>query len=98
MNMKSVSFVALCVVVMAVVLFLGEIHTAEAVICNPTELRPCTPALTTPADPTPICCSKLHEQQPCLCEYMRNPGLKPYVDSPNARRVASFCKIPWPQC
>ncbi|KAK8518901.1 hypothetical protein V6N13_017834 [Hibiscus sabdariffa] len=96
--MKRVSFVALCAVVMAMVLFSGKTRTAEAVTCNPTELGPCLPAFTSPADPTAICCGKLNEQQPCLCEYMKNPALKPYVDSPNAKRVSSYCKIPWPQC
>ncbi|KAK8529805.1 hypothetical protein V6N13_102702 [Hibiscus sabdariffa] len=96
--MKRVSFVALCAMVMTVVLFSGEIRTAEAVICNPTELRLCMPALTSPVDPMPICCSKLDEQQSCLCGYMKNPALKPYIDSPNAKRVASYCKISWPQC
>ncbi|GMI74625.1 Tracheary Element Differentiation-related 4 [Hibiscus trionum] len=96
--MKRVSLVALCAVVMAVVMFSGETRTAEAVTCNPTELSPCMPAFTSSADPSAACCSKLNEQQPCLCGYIKNPALKPYVDSPNAKRVASYCKIPWPQC
>ncbi|XP_039035435.1 non-specific lipid-transfer protein 2-like [Hibiscus syriacus] len=90
--MKRVSFVAICAVA---VLFWGA---AEAVTCNPQEFSPCMPAFTSPAAPTAACCSKLQEQEPCLCGYIKNPGLKPYVDTPNAKRVASDCKVPWPQC
>ncbi|GMJ00705.1 Tracheary Element Differentiation-related 4 [Hibiscus trionum] len=96
--MKRVSFVALCVVALAVLLFSGEIRTVEAVTCSPTELSPCAPAFTSSAAPSAACCSKLKEQQPCLCGYTKNPSLKQYVNSPNAKRVASSCQVPYPKC
>ncbi|MBA0655475.1 hypothetical protein Goklo_007955, partial [Gossypium klotzschianum] len=74
--MKRVSFVALCVVALAVVLFSGESRTAEAVTCNPAELSPCIPALESSSAPSRDCCSKLKAQQPCLCGYIKNPSLK----------------------
>ncbi|KAK8518902.1 hypothetical protein V6N12_012141 [Hibiscus sabdariffa] len=92
--MRSVFFVVFC----AVVLFSGETRTAEAVTCNPTELSPCLPAFVLPVHPTAVCCRKLKKQQPCLCEYMKDPRLKPYLESPKAKGVASYCKITWPQC
>ncbi|KAK8557664.1 hypothetical protein V6N13_008034 [Hibiscus sabdariffa] len=95
--MKMVSFVALCVAV-AVVLFSGEIGTTEAVTCNPTQLSPCIQAFTSSAAPSTACCSKLKELQPCLCGYIKNPSLKQYVNNPNAKRVASTCKVPYPKC
>ncbi|KAL4361351.1 hypothetical protein GQ457_04G003210 [Hibiscus cannabinus] len=96
--MRSVFFVVLCAVVTAVVLFSGETRTAEAVTCNPIELSPCLPAFVLPVRPTAVCCRKLHEQQPCLCEYMSDPVIGPYLKSPKAKRIASYCKVPWPQC
>ncbi|MBA0879797.1 hypothetical protein Goshw_027858 [Gossypium schwendimanii] len=96
--MKRVSFVALCVVALAVVLFSGESRTAEAVTCNPGELAPCSPALTSSTPPSSACCSKLKAQQPCLCGYIKNPSLKQYVNSPNAKKVASTCGVPYPKC
>ncbi|KAG8474514.1 hypothetical protein CXB51_031387 [Gossypium anomalum] len=96
--MKRVSFVALCVVALAVVLFSGESRTAEAVTCNPTELAPCSAALTSPTPPSSTCCSKLKAQQPCLCTYIKNPSLKQYVNNPNAKKVASTCGVPYPKC
>ncbi|KAL4383722.1 hypothetical protein GQ457_15G015400 [Hibiscus cannabinus] len=95
MKMRRVSFVALCVVV---VVFSGEIGTTEAVTCDPTQLSPCSQAFTSSAAPSPACCSKLKEQQPCLCGYIKNPSLKQYVNNPNAKRVASSCKVPYPKC
>ncbi|GMI73442.1 Tracheary Element Differentiation-related 4 [Hibiscus trionum] len=74
--MRRISFVALCVVAVAVVMFSGR---AEAVTCNPTELSSCAPAFTSPAPPSATCCIKLMEQKPCLCEYLKNPSLKQYV-------------------
>ncbi|XP_039049055.1 non-specific lipid-transfer protein 2-like [Hibiscus syriacus] len=96
--MKRVSFVALCVVALAVVTFSGEIFTAEAVTCSPTELSACLPAFTSTAAPSTNCCSKLKEQQPCFCTYIKNPSLKQYINNPNAKRVASICNVPYPKC
>ncbi|KAK8477355.1 hypothetical protein V6N13_102706 [Hibiscus sabdariffa] len=96
--MKRVPFVALCAVALAVVISLGGTRTAKAVTCDPTQLGSCMSAFISAANPTDTCCSKLHEQQPCLCGYINNPTLKPYVDSPNAKRVASYCNVPSPHC
>ncbi|KAG4168930.1 hypothetical protein ERO13_A12G054800v2 [Gossypium hirsutum] len=96
--MKRVSFVALCVVALSVVLFSGESRMAEAVTCNPTELSPCLSAFTSSSPPSAACCSKLKAQKPCLCGYIKNPSLKQYVNSPNAKNVASTCGVTYPKC
>ncbi|OMP04712.1 hypothetical protein COLO4_09367 [Corchorus olitorius] len=97
--MKRVSSVALCMVAaLAVVVFLGETRTAEAVTCSVTELSPCVAAITSGSAPTGNCCSKLKEQKPCFCQYINNPALKPYINSPNAKKVASACGVSYPKC
>ncbi|KAE8662390.1 Non-specific lipid-transfer protein 2 [Hibiscus syriacus] len=96
--MKMVSFVALCVVALAVVTLSGEIFSAEAVTCDPMQLNACIPAFSSGATPTATCCGKLKQQQPCFCTYIKNPALKQYVNSPNAKKVASTCGVPFPKC
>ncbi|KAL5743360.1 hypothetical protein ACOSQ2_026476 [Xanthoceras sorbifolium] len=70
----------------------------EAVTCNPIEMSPCLPALTTPALPTMGCCGKLREQIPCLCGYLQNPIYRAYIDSPNGRKIATHCAVSFPSC
>ncbi|XP_022895426.1 non-specific lipid-transfer protein 2-like [Olea europaea var. sylvestris] len=82
----------------AVVLLLGELHVNEAVTCNASELNPCATAIASGLPPSAACCSKLWEQQPCLCGYLKDPALKQYVNSPNARKVVSSCGVPTPSC
>ncbi|KAL3844897.1 hypothetical protein ACJIZ3_002300 [Penstemon smallii] len=71
---------------------------AGAVNCSPVELSSCLGAVTGGGQPSPQCCGKLREQQPCLCGYIRNPSLRPYVNSPNARKVAAACGVNIPRC
>ncbi|KAL2457631.1 Bifunctional inhibitor/lipid-transfer protein/seed storage 2S albumin superfamily protein [Forsythia ovata] len=91
--MKKASCAVLCMVAVAVVVLLGELHVSEAVTCNPVELSPCLGAINSGGPPSAACCSKLREQQPCLCGYKKNPSLQPYVNSPNAKKVASSCDL-----
>ncbi|KAL1540682.1 non-specific lipid-transfer protein 2-like [Salvia divinorum] len=66
--------------------------------CDPVQLFPCLGAMSSGQDPSAECCTKLKEQQPCFCQYMSNPEFKPYIDSPNARKVAAVCGISTPTC
>lgn len=68
------------------------------VTCTAMELEPCLSAFTSGEKPTGECCTKLDEQKPCLCDYIKNPAYKKYVDSPNARKVLAACNIPLPSC
>ncbi|KAM7479678.1 hypothetical protein LguiA_027891 [Lonicera macranthoides] len=90
------SYIAVCAVV--VILLLAEAKVSVAVTCNPSELGPCASALTSSSPPTKLCCSKIIEQKPCLCGYLKDPNLKKYVSSPNAQKVASTCGVPIPKC
>ncbi|XAR63932.1 hypothetical protein NMG60_11024095 [Bertholletia excelsa] len=95
--MRSQSVV--CSVLVVVLLVLAhEAEVSMAVTCNPSELAPCASAITTSSPPSKACCTKLQQQKPCLCQYLKNPSLKPYVNSPNAKKVASACGVSLPKC
>ncbi|KAH0688843.1 hypothetical protein KY285_015994 [Solanum tuberosum] len=96
--MKKGSSIFAIFFVMTLVILLGELFVAKAVTCNVSELSPCADAILkgTPASPT--CCAKLKEQIPCLCGYIKDPKLKPYIDSPNAKKVSQTCGVPFPKC
>ncbi|KAI5684315.1 hypothetical protein M9H77_05543 [Catharanthus roseus] len=95
--MKSSAKSAIYLIIMIAMLF-GEARVSRAVTCSPTELSPCIGAITSNQPPSGTCCAKLREQRPCLCGYLRNPSLGQYVNSPNARRVASTCGVGIPRC
>ncbi|KAL6507507.1 hypothetical protein OROGR_023702 [Orobanche gracilis] len=88
---------AWCMVAMVVVLAV-EMHETVAVTCNPLELSPCLGSITGSQKPSPQCCTKLKEQVPCFCGYLNDPELKPYVDSPNSKKVAGICHVYAPKC
>ncbi|KAM7268808.1 hypothetical protein ACFE04_010974 [Oxalis oulophora] len=71
---------------------------AEAATCDVTQLAPCAAAFTGSGGPSSACCSKLNEQKPCLCGYIKNPTLGQYVNSPKARSVAATCHVAYPHC
>ena len=74
------------------------VRVTEAVTCSPTELSSCLQAITTSSPPSATCCSKLKEQRPCLCGYLKDPNLSQYFNSPNARKVATTCGVSTPNC
>ncbi|XP_038712547.1 non-specific lipid-transfer protein 2-like [Tripterygium wilfordii] len=99
--MKVVSnndVVSMGVAMIVVVMLATQIHMSQAVTCNPAGLSSCAPAISSGAAPSRTCCSKLREQRPCLCGYLRNPTLRKFINSPNARKVSSSCGVPFPKC
>ncbi|CAA7051366.1 unnamed protein product [Microthlaspi erraticum] len=86
------------VLALAAVLLVILTPAAEAVTCSPMQLSPCAAAITSSSPPSALCCAKLKEQKPCLCGYMRNPSLRRFVSSSNARKVSNRCKLPIPKC
>ncbi|KAL8245816.1 hypothetical protein R6Q59_007032 [Mikania micrantha] len=80
------------------VMILAGTKVTMAVTCSVTELSPCIPSFTSPTPPSKECCTKLKEQKPCLCGYIKNPSLKQYVTSPYAKKVSSACGVPIPKC
>ncbi|PSR96541.1 Non-specific lipid-transfer protein [Actinidia chinensis var. chinensis] len=71
---------------------------ASAVTCKPTELNPCIGAITSGARPSPLCCTKMKQQSPCFCQYIKNPDYKKIVTSPNAKKVVTACGVSIPKC
>lgn len=98
--MKNFAVTVVCIFVVAttVVLLNGACPAAAQTTCDPAQLgTSCGPAFfSSTTQPTTRCCNKLREQQPCYCAYLRNPQLKPLVDSAAARRIAKACKIQFP--
>ncbi|KAG7021625.1 hypothetical protein SDJN02_15351, partial [Cucurbita argyrosperma subsp. argyrosperma] len=76
----------------------NEMAMVEAVTCNPMQMSPCISAIISSTPPSKLCCAKIKEQKPCLCDYLKNPSLRNFVDSPNARKVANDCGTPFPTC
>ncbi|XP_010479305.1 PREDICTED: non-specific lipid-transfer protein 2-like [Camelina sativa] len=95
-KVMSVSVLALAAAILLVTV--AKIPVAEGVTCSPMELAPCAAAMTSSSPPSQACCAKLREQKPCLCGYLRNPSLRQYINSPNARKVTSSCQIATPNC
>ncbi|KAF7827762.1 non-specific lipid-transfer protein 2-like [Senna tora] len=96
MKMKM-PYVKLCIIVS--LLFAVETQVSMAkVTCNALELSACASAITSSTPPTSLCCSKLKQQRPCLCHYLKDPNLQKLVNSPNARKVANACGSPFPSC
>ncbi|PWA54889.1 hypothetical protein CTI12_AA431070 [Artemisia annua] len=91
----------LCCVVVVSALFLvlmSQVPGMDAANCNYLELVACAGAITSPQPPSTDCCSKVKEQKPCFCGYLRNPQLRQYVTPEEARRVAKQCGVTLPRC
>ncbi|PON77512.1 Bifunctional inhibitor/plant lipid transfer protein/seed storage helical domain containing protein [Parasponia andersonii] len=101
---------ALCAVaVMAATMLLSEALTPPvqlslgpppsvkpAAVCEPTELISCLNKFR--GSQSKPCCSKLQEQEPCLCGYIEDPKLAEYFNTTHARVFASKCGVPFPKC
>jgi hypothetical protein len=81
---------------LAVLLLSGA--AAQAATCDATQLTPCAGAIIGNSPPSSACCSRLKEQQPCLCTYARDPNLQRYVSSPNGKKAMASCRVPVPSC
>nr|GEW55733.1 non-specific lipid-transfer protein 2-like [Tanacetum cinerariifolium] len=88
--MRSATNITVCTLAI-LVMVLATPKVAFSATCSVTSLSPCLPAFSSGSPPTASCCSNLKKQQPCLCGYIKNPSLKQYVTSPNAKKVASTC-------
>jgi len=87
-----------CAVVLLALVLIDVGPVAQAATCVATELSPCAAAITSGGAPSSACCQKLKQQKPCLCGYFKDPTLKQYVNSPNARKVLSSCGVSVPRC
>ncbi|KVH88142.1 non-specific lipid-transfer protein 2-like [Cynara cardunculus var. scolymus] len=91
--------VKLVVCIVLVVLGIGaRCSTVAATDCNPIQLSPCATAILSSTTPSETCCGKIKEQRSCLCNYINNPRLQKFINTPNARKVAATCGTPFPIC
>ncbi|KAF9619962.1 hypothetical protein IFM89_010578 [Coptis chinensis] len=74
------------------------VNVSMAATCDVTQLAPCLDAMTSSAAPSPTCCARLKSQRTCLCQYLKNPFLKQYVNGPNSRKVGTACGVLFPTC
>nr|AAB06586.1 putative nonspecific lipid transfer; auxin induced gene [Zinnia elegans]BAA06462.1 TED4 [Zinnia elegans] len=95
--MRSITYTSLYAAAILMMILAGS-QTTMAVTCQVTQLAPCASAISSSSPPSSQCCAKIKEQKPCLCQYMKNPSLKAYVSSPNAKKVANACGVPIPKC
>ncbi|CAA7397676.1 unnamed protein product [Spirodela intermedia] len=84
--------------ILILLLMAARTPPAESVRCNPSEMLPCSGALFFSRPPSTDCCARLREQQPCFCQYLKNPSLSSYFSSQNARRVVTTCRVPPSRC
>jgi hypothetical protein len=96
--MKPAQLLLAFLAVWAVVVLMVAPAGAQAATCNAMQLTPCAGAIGGNAAPSAACCSRLKAQQPCMCQYARDPNLKQYVDSANGKKVMAACKVPIPSC
>ncbi|KAL5199773.1 hypothetical protein ABZP36_020976 [Zizania latifolia] len=82
---------------LALCALLAVVATAAAAACDPSALTPCMSAIMLGAAPTADCCARLRAQQPCLCQYARDPSYRGYVTSPSAQSAVRACGLS-PNC
>lgn len=90
--------VALLAVVLMMMAMAAAPGAEAATTCNALQLSPCAGAIIGNAEPTAGCCSRMKAQEPCLCDYAKDPNLQRYVNSPNGKKVMAACKVPVPSC
>nr|GMC69539.1 non-specific lipid-transfer protein 2-like [Ipomoea batatas] len=78
-------------------LLLAEAQFSSAA-CDVQPLTPCLSALTSNTNPSQLCCQRLNQQKPCFCQYLKNPSLKMYLNSPAAKKAAKTCNVSIPKC
>ncbi|KAG7564007.1 Bifunctional inhibitor/plant lipid transfer protein/seed storage helical domain [Arabidopsis suecica] len=94
--MKFTTLVCITFIVV-LVSFLAPINSVIQA-CDKIEITGCIPAILYGDKPTPECCGKMKAQQPCFCDFIKNPVFNKYVTSPQARAILKFCGIPYPTC
>lgn len=98
MKTKTVTLLSFYVLILCFILQYSPCVKVQAITCDITQLSPCAEPIMYGSATPPACCSSLKKQQPCLCQYARNPVYAGYVYGSNSRRVASDCHVSLPRC
>nr|CDG03100.1 LTP (lipid transfer protein) [Coffea canephora] len=97
--MKKSSGVALCWCLVALLLVgLGQIQEAEAAGCNAQALSPCLPSIINGTPPSKQCCTNAKEQEPCFCNFIKDPAYGKIIKNPNTKKTLEACGLKWPTC
>ncbi|KAL6505765.1 hypothetical protein OROHE_023144 [Orobanche hederae] len=99
MNSK-VAFRAVFVLFLVFVLGAIEVITTTTSVCNTDDLNPCADVIKHPEHSvSDDCCNARNAQTTeCLCVFMKNATLQPYVKSPGAVKISIVCRAPYPNC
>ncbi|AAF24847.1 putative bifunctional inhibitor/plant lipid transfer protein/seed storage helical [Arabidopsis thaliana] len=84
--------------ILLILIVAQENRVAAVDPCNPAQLSPCLETIMKGSEPSDLCCSKVKEQQHCICQYLKNPNFKSFLNSPNAKIIATDCHCPYPKC
>ena len=90
------SVIFVCFAVLAAAM-LSQAPVAVMAACKPNELTVCLETVLQSKAPTAECCCKLKEQEPCFCDYKKNPSYANYFTSENIKKFAP-CGVAVPQC
>ncbi|CAA7043172.1 unnamed protein product [Microthlaspi erraticum] len=91
--------VLLTCAILLILVVAQENRVAAAVAkCDPMQLFPCKDAISFGIAPTKECCTKVGQQQHCVCQYLKDPHFKSFLNSPNAKKIANDCHYPYPKC
>ncbi|KAJ8641834.1 hypothetical protein MRB53_018528 [Persea americana] len=75
---------------------ISKVPASVVVTCKLTELASCATAILAAMPPTRLYCTKLKEQKPCLCKYLKDPTLQKYINTGTAKKVSRACNTPFP--
>ena len=95
----KMSYVYRIAIVLVGVILLAKVHESMAVDCDIMKLRPClqyTDPKTPPPSPDSMCCMYLHQQESCLCDFVKDPKYGKYLNMPGVKRIAKVCHIAIP--
>ncbi|CAL9224956.1 unnamed protein product [Arabidopsis halleri] len=95
--MKFITLVFIAFTLLSLILTKTMISGKEEnVTCVLADLQICKSAVTTGIPRSKECCEKLKEQQSCLCAYLKDPLVGPYITV--AKIILASCGIPFPRC
>lgn len=71
---------------------------SDNMICDMKELSSACEEAKKTGDPDAGCCAMLKKHEPCLCQYMKDPVVRAFVNTHKGRHIYAICKEPLPSC
>ncbi|CAN6451847.1 unnamed protein product [Victoria cruziana] len=93
--MGKFQFCGLLLPILITMLLAGALPSSAGT-CDPKQLSACLGAIQGSGPPSGPCCSALNAQKSCFCKYAKDPSLKGMIMSPASKKIASYCKVPFP--